>query len=49
MDFLKADCAQTWAELLLLRVMERIDAGNDNLSIVTVMVNADQSEDTNET
>ena len=37
-DFLKADCAQTWAELLLLRVMERIGAENDNLSIITVMV-----------
>ena len=37
-DFLKADCAQTWAELLLLRVMERIGTENDNLSIITVMV-----------
>jgi len=36
-DFLKADCAQTWAELLLLRVMERIGPENDNLSIITVM------------
>ena len=44
-DYLKADCAQTWAELLLLRVMERIDAGNDNLSVITVMVKEDQSEE----
>lgn len=41
-DFLKADCAQAWAELLLLRVMERIENGNDNLSIITVMVNGDR-------
>lgn len=38
-DFLKADCARTWAELLLLRIMERIPEDNDNLSIITVMVN----------
>lgn len=37
-DFLKADCAQTWAELLLVRVLERLEQGNDNLSIITVMV-----------
>lgn len=37
-DFLKADCAQMWGELLLLRVMERISTKNDNLSLITVMV-----------
>lgn len=38
-DFLKADRARTWAELLLLRIIERIPEDNDNLSIITVMVN----------
>ncbi len=37
-DFLKADCARTWAELLLLRAMDRFRPGNDNLSLITVMV-----------
>ena len=37
-DFLKADTAQTWGELLQLRAMERIHAGNDNLSLITVKV-----------
>lgn len=37
-DFLKADCAETWAHLLLLRAIDRINAGNDNLSLITVMV-----------
>lgn len=41
-DFLKADCARTWAELLLLRIMERIPEDNDNLSIITVMVNQEE-------
>lgn len=41
-DFLKADNARTWAELLLLRIMERIPEDNDNLSIITVMVNAEE-------
>lgn len=35
-DFLKTETAQEWGELLLLRVMERIDPGNDNLSLITV-------------
>jgi len=43
-DYLKADCAQTWAELLLLRAMERIDADNDNLSVITVLVKEEQQE-----
>lgn len=37
-DFLKADSAETWANLLLLRLMERVRPGNDNLSVITVMV-----------
>ena len=37
-DFLKADSAQTWGELLQLRAMERIRSGNDNLSLITVKV-----------
>ena len=39
-DFLKADTAQTWGELLQLRAMERVQSGNDNLSLIAVMVNA---------
>ena len=35
-DFLKTETAQEWGELLLLRVMERIEPGNDNLSLITV-------------
>ena len=38
-DFLKADTAQTWGELLQLRAMERVQSGNDNLSLITVKVN----------
>lgn len=37
-DFLKADCAETWGYLLLQRLMDRIGPGNDNLSLITVMV-----------
>lgn len=37
-DFLKADTAQEWAELMLLRVIERIPGDNDNLSMITVIV-----------
>lgn len=37
-DFLKADTAQTWGELLQLRAMERIQPKNDNLSLIAVMV-----------
>lgn len=39
-DFLKADTAQTLGELLQLRAMERVQSGNDNLSLIAVMVNA---------
>lgn len=37
-DYLKSDSACRWTELLLLRTMERINGGNDNLSVLTVMV-----------
>ncbi len=37
-DFLKSETAEKWAELLLLRAMERIEGGNDNISVLTVIV-----------
>ncbi len=37
-DLLKAHNAKEWAELLLLRMMERIQGGNDNLTIQTIMI-----------
>lgn len=37
-DLLKAETAKEWAELLLLRVMERLDEGNDNLTLLTLML-----------
>ena len=37
-DFLKADCAETWTRLLLQRAMDRFRPGHDNLSVITVMV-----------
>lgn len=37
-DMLKADSAKEWEHLLLLRAIERITPGNDNLSVITVMV-----------
>ena len=37
-DFLKTNNAQAWAELLLLRVIERLKSGSDNLSVVTAMI-----------
>ncbi|MCM1060693.1 MAG: serine/threonine-protein phosphatase [Eubacterium sp.] len=38
-DFLKSETAQQWSELLMLRIMERIDGKNDNLSLMTIIVN----------
>lgn len=35
-DHLKAATAREWGELLLLRVMERVRPGNDNLTLITV-------------
>ena len=37
-DRLKADSAERWAELLLLRVMDRMEPDGDNLSIITVII-----------
>lgn len=37
-DFLKAETAKDWAELLLLRLMDRIDGENDNLTLLTLML-----------
>lgn len=37
-DFLKSNSARMWAELLLLRVIERMTDGCDNLSVITVMI-----------
>ena len=37
-DFCKSTCAEDWARLLLLRAMGRIQPGNDNLSLITIML-----------
>lgn len=37
-DFLKTETARDWGELLLLRVMDRVQPGNDNLSLITVRI-----------
>ena len=37
-DFLKSETARQWAELMMLRIMERIDGENDNLSLLTVIL-----------
>lgn len=37
-DFLKSETAGQWAELMMLRIMERIDGENDNLSLLTVIL-----------
>lgn len=37
-DSLKASTAQEWLELLLLRVMERIQPGSDNLTAMTMFL-----------
>lgn len=37
-DFLKSETAERWAELLMLRIMERINGENDNLSLLTVIL-----------
>lgn len=37
-NFLKAEDAKQWAEELLLRVIDRVDGKNDNLTIMTVVV-----------
>lgn len=37
-DLLKADTAKEWGELLLLRVISRIQPENDNLTLMTIML-----------
>ena len=37
-DMLKSQNAKEWAELLLLRMMDRITSDNDNLTLLTLMV-----------
>lgn len=37
-DLLKADSAKSWAELLLLRLMDRVRGGHDNLTLLTLMI-----------
>lgn len=37
-DFLKSETARQWAEFMMLRIMERISAENDNLSLLTVIL-----------
>lgn len=37
-DFLKSENAKKWAEHLLVRIMNRVNGGNDNLTIMTIMV-----------
>ena len=37
-DFLKADSPRSWAELMLLRVLPRLTAGTDNLTLLTVFL-----------
>lgn len=37
-DFLKSETAEHWAELMMLRIMERISKENDNLSLLTVIL-----------
>ncbi len=37
-DLLKTETAKEWGQMLLLRVMERIAPGNDNLSLITVRI-----------
>lgn len=37
-DFLKSETAEQWAELMMLRIMERVSGENDNLSMLTVIM-----------
>ncbi len=36
-DWLKASSAENWARLMLQRIMPRVPAGNDNLSVITII------------
>lgn len=37
-DYLKSETAQEWGRRLLLRAIDRINSGNDNLSLITLML-----------
>lgn len=37
-DYLKADTAEEWGRLLLLRILKRLGPENDNLTLMTVVV-----------
>lgn len=37
-DLLKSEAAKEWTENLLVRLMNRINGNNDNLTIMTIMV-----------
>lgn len=37
-DYLKSETAREWGEMLLLRAMDQMEPGNDNLSLITVRV-----------
>lgn len=37
-DFLKSETAEHWAELMMLRIIERVPAGHDNLTLMTVIL-----------
>ena len=37
-DYLKAETAEQWAQLLLLRIIDRMPPDGDNLSVITVIV-----------
>ena len=37
-DLLKAENAKHWAELMMLRMMDRIKGGNDNFTLQTIML-----------
>lgn len=37
-DYLKATSAREWAELMLTRAISRIKPGNDNLSMITILL-----------
>ena len=37
-DYLKATTAERWAELMLLRAVDRMEADGDNLSVITVII-----------
>ena len=44
-DFLKSGNARDWGELLLVRILSRVQPGNDNLSLITVIVQGGGEQD----